>query len=84
VRQILGKTYASLGMLDKAEPQIMAALELNRSTHGDRSPELARSLGDRASSEQQRGKSEASAASYRAALAIAVETKGPDDPLTLG
>jgi serine/threonine protein kinase/tetratricopeptide (TPR) repeat protein len=84
VRQILGRTYLSLGMLDQAEPQIQTALQLNRAGPGELSSAVARSFGDLGALQGSRGEHAAAAESLRRAVEIATAANGAEDALTLG
>jgi len=83
VRQIVGRTYLSIGVLDQAAPQIDAARELVRKLHGEASVEFARSLNDLGELQRQKGELTAAAASCQRAAEIALQQRGAEDALTL-
>ncbi len=83
VRELLARTYLSLGMLDEAEPQVDAAVDLARRVHGDMSYEYARALCDRGNLKSLRGEDQAAVELYGKAADIAKVAKGEDDHLAL-
>ncbi|MBK8098182.1 MAG: serine/threonine protein kinase [Planctomycetes bacterium] len=83
VRLILAETYASLGQLDAAEPQLEAALELNRRVHGESSAEYAQCVMGLAGLKLDRGDAAASAAQYAKATEIAAAAVGAEHATTL-
>ena len=83
IRQILGSTYLSLGMLDQAETQIAAALELDRQHQGEGSAEFAVSLRDHAMLAFERGKLAAAVGEFGRSCALLAKTKGKEDLTTL-
>jgi serine/threonine protein kinase/tetratricopeptide (TPR) repeat protein len=84
VRQILGRTYVSIGMLDEAEPQIEASIELNRSVHGEASSEYARALHSLAALKQARGERKAALDLFAKAGEIATKAAGAEGAAALG
>ena len=83
VRQIVGRTYLSIGMLDQAAMQINAARDLVRDTHGEASAEFAHTLNDLGEWQRQKGELTAAAESCRRAGEIALQAEGPEAALTL-
>ena len=78
VRQILGRTYVSLGMLDPADVQIRSAMDLHRKLHGEETLEYARGLSDLGEWQRQKGDRKAAAESCRKAAEIALALEGPE------
>jgi eukaryotic-like serine/threonine-protein kinase len=83
VREVLAHTYLSIGMLDEAEPQIDAAIELARRVHGPASFEYAQALADRGHLKSSRGEDLAAVEVYRQAAELAAAAKGADDTMAL-
>ncbi len=84
VRQILGKTYLSLGLLDRGEPQVMASLETTKAVYGEESVEYARALSSLGYLLGQRGLHEKAIEPYERAFATAMRVAGPEATVTLG
>ncbi len=78
VRRILGQTYLSLSQLDKAEPQLIAALELSRKHDGEVSAEYIRVLGNSAMLSQLRGRMDEATERYRRVLDLSRKLAGDD------
>lgn len=83
VRQILGSTYTSLGLLDEAEPQLLASLELNRRLYGEESKEYLITLKDLAFYKSSRGEPAVAAEHYERAIEISQRILGPEHEMTL-
>ncbi|MEO6596996.1 MAG: tetratricopeptide repeat protein, partial [Planctomycetota bacterium] len=83
LRQILGATYLSLGMLDEAAPHIEAGLELNRQVHGETSAEFADSLRQLGLWKEQKGDVASARETFERAIAIAQQVSGAEDVTTL-
>ena len=84
VRLILGRTYSSIAMLDEAEPQIAAALQLNRSVHGETSAEYAKALGAQAALRRARGEDAVAADLFRQSADLLAAADGAEDRDALG
>ncbi|RIK63428.1 MAG: serine/threonine protein kinase [Planctomycetota bacterium] len=84
VRQMLGATYISLGMLDEAEPQVSTGLEMNRRLYGEVSREVVESLKDLAFYNTSRGQTRAAIAIYQKAIDLSNQVFGPEHSTTLG
>ncbi|MCC6669431.1 MAG: serine/threonine protein kinase [Planctomycetes bacterium] len=83
VRQILGRSYLSLGLLDAAETQIRAGLDLQARGRGAGTLDYARGLSDLGEWQRQKAQLEAAAESCRRAAGIALQVEGPEDETTL-
>ncbi|MBL8901055.1 MAG: tetratricopeptide repeat protein [Planctomycetes bacterium] len=79
LRRVLARSYLSLGLLEKAEPHLVRAIELDRAAHGDSSAEYANSLGLRAALIAQRGDFASAIALVDEAIPIAERANGMDE-----
>lgn len=74
VRRTIGNTYRSLGLYDKAEPQLRAAFEMNKKLFGERNPATVKSMSDLAYLLRFKGNWKESDALFRRSLEIQRET----------
>ncbi|MFO0829532.1 MAG: serine/threonine-protein kinase [Phycisphaerales bacterium] len=84
IRKILGHTYLSLGMPEKAEPHVLAALDLSRRLSGEDSVSTFDCLSDLASMKRQRGDKDGAMQVLREATARAQSRLGSEHGTTLG
>jgi non-specific serine/threonine protein kinase/serine/threonine-protein kinase len=83
VRAVIGQTYRSLGLYDRAEPHLRRALDLRRQRLGENSPDTLVSVTDLALLLNDRGQGPEAAAMLRDNLAAQERAAGPDSPDTL-
>jgi tetratricopeptide (TPR) repeat protein len=79
IRATIGSAYQRMGALDKAEPQLAAALKLRRRVFGHDHVEVANSLLDYARLKSEQGTTEAAIPLAYEALAIHRRLKLPED-----
>ena len=79
IRTTIGKAYWRLGMPDKAEPHLAAALELRRRIYGNEHEKVAQSLIDYAWLDRQPDETATQLDLAREALAIFRKTGGPPE-----
>jgi serine/threonine-protein kinase len=70
IRQTVGKTYASLGLLEEAEPWLRQALQMRQDALGREHPDVAASMDDLARLLRDKGQSEEAERMCREALAM--------------
>ena len=70
VRRTIGNTYRSLGLYDKAEPQLRAALEKSKQLYGEQHPSTVKSMSDLAYLLRFKGSLAEAESLYRRALEL--------------
>ncbi len=75
--ELRGKALHRLGRSDDSELQILEAIELMRSAHGEHHPKVAHVLGELANVQHQRGEHDQALATYRRAMGIHHGVYGP-------
>jgi serine/threonine protein kinase/Tfp pilus assembly protein PilF len=78
IRQTLGTTYASLGLLEEAEPWLRQALQMRQDTLGREHPDVAASMDDLAALLRDKGENEKAERVCREALAMRRSLLGND------
>jgi tetratricopeptide (TPR) repeat protein len=79
LRRVLARSYLSLGLLEKAEPHLVRAIELDRAANSAASAEYANSLGLRAALIAQRGDFVSALELVNEAIPIAERANGVDE-----
>jgi tetratricopeptide (TPR) repeat protein/tRNA A-37 threonylcarbamoyl transferase component Bud32 len=84
LRRVLARSYLSLGLLEKAEPHLGRAIELDRAASSADSAEYATSVGLRAALIAQRGNFAEALELVEEAIPIAERAKGVDEQPAIG